>query len=94
MPHQIFNFSASVVACSRRRPVSDTKRRTKKTLISYTSPRYCRSILLPDSGSILLTQFVAFIRFTANSQQSFTVELRCDFFHFTPVQVPCNEHTL
>ena len=33
-------------ALPKPRPVPDTKRGTKITLIAYTSPRYCRSILL------------------------------------------------
>jgi hypothetical protein len=37
-------------ALPKPRPVPDTKRGTKITLIAYTSPRYCRSILLAVVG--------------------------------------------
>ena len=61
-PTSILHYDLSTVTCpaapglqrlcfcssalSKPRPVPDTKRRTKITLITYTSTRYCRSILL------------------------------------------------
>ncbi len=40
-------------ALPKPRPVPDTKRGTKITLIAYTSPRYCRSILLATCALLL-----------------------------------------
>ena len=42
-------------ALPKPRPVPDTKRGTKITLIAYTSPRYCRSILLATCALLLST---------------------------------------
>jgi hypothetical protein len=55
-------------ALPKQRPVPDTKRGTKITLIAYTSPRYCRSILLAPVVSYSSLNEVSHVKVLVRSE--------------------------
>jgi hypothetical protein len=78
-----FNCAQRLCFCSsalpKPRPVPDTKRGTKITLIAYTSPRYCRSILLAAGIFILQPYFFFFVVLVVRFVIVFFVDLVCCF---------------
>jgi hypothetical protein len=82
-------------ALSKPRPVPDTKRRTKITLIAYTSPRYCRSILLAVVGPFSSLHSKSCLSSPINVTQLFIIQ-SCGgaFFIAYFLHLHYTEHTL